>query len=260
VAESRDEALARYYDLDLEDDPGDREMYLAFADANDGPILELMAGSGRVAVPLAQAGHHVTAVDRDAAMLARAASRWQRVRPLARGGELELVEADVTTLKLAERFGLVIVALNGIVLLDDRDGQHDLFQAIARHLAPAGTAVIDVWLPSPEDLVLYDGRLILDWVKDDPETNRHVAKQTAARYQSATRTATVTSIFDEWLDGETPTRTVRADTISFTSADELQAFARAAGLEIDTLAGDYEMGHFGGDSERVVMVCRAANR
>ena len=50
------DALARYYDLDLEDDPGDTDMYLALAEAGDGPILELMAGTGRVAVPLALRG------------------------------------------------------------------------------------------------------------------------------------------------------------------------------------------------------------
>ena len=50
------DALARYYDLDLGgDDPGDLDMYLAFADATDGTVLELMAGSGRIAVPLAVA-------------------------------------------------------------------------------------------------------------------------------------------------------------------------------------------------------------
>ena len=34
-------ALARLYDLDLVDDPGDLDLYLALADRADGPILEL---------------------------------------------------------------------------------------------------------------------------------------------------------------------------------------------------------------------------
>ena len=58
--DSAADALARFYDLDLEDDPGDLDMYLAFAAASGGSILELMAGSGRIAVPLAAAGHKVT--------------------------------------------------------------------------------------------------------------------------------------------------------------------------------------------------------
>ena len=39
-------ALARLYDLDLQDDPGDLDLYLALADRADGPVLELGAGPG----------------------------------------------------------------------------------------------------------------------------------------------------------------------------------------------------------------------
>ena len=65
-------ALARLYDLDLVDDPGDLDLYLALAARTQGPVLELGVGTGRLAVPLAAAGYRVIGVDRDAAMLERA--------------------------------------------------------------------------------------------------------------------------------------------------------------------------------------------
>jgi len=71
-------ALARLYDLDLVEDPGDLDLYLALARRTGGPILELAAGSGRLAVPLAEAGHRVTGVDLDPAMLERARSAAMR--------------------------------------------------------------------------------------------------------------------------------------------------------------------------------------
>jgi SAM-dependent methyltransferase len=257
-AETQAAAIARFYDLDLADEQADVDMYLAFADSVDGPILELMAGSGRIAVPLAEAGHRVTAVDRDAAMLERARTRWESVKGRAEEtGSLDLLEADVLDLALDGRFDLVIVALNSMLLLDGRGAHERLFRTIAQHLAPDGRAVIDVWLPAPDDLALYDGRVVLDWVKDDPDTGAHVAKQTSARYESATRRALVTSFFDEWRDGEASRRTMREDTITFLSADELQRLAEDAELEVETIGGDYEMGHFATGSERVVMVCRA---
>ncbi len=261
VADASGAALARLYDLDVEDDQGDLDMYLAMAGTVDGPVLELMAGSGRVAVPLALAGQRVTAVDRDAAMLERAAARWQRVkRRAAKGGSLVLVERDVSALELKKRFGLVIVALNSLLLLDGRDAQRAALEVAARHLARTGRVVIDAWLPAPEDLVLYDGRLVLDWVRQDTETGRTVSKTTAARYDSASRTAQVTSFFDAWRDDEAPTRTARHDTISFVAADELRDFGRQSGLIVDTIAGDYEMGHFAAGSERVVMVFKNGRR
>src|SRR6266566_6998533 len=67
-------ALARLYDLDVAEDPGDLDLYLALAARTGGPILELAVGTGRLAVPLAAAGWDVTGVDIDEAMLARARS------------------------------------------------------------------------------------------------------------------------------------------------------------------------------------------
>ena len=42
---SRARRLARLYDLDLIDDPGDLDLYLALAERTGGPILELAAGT-----------------------------------------------------------------------------------------------------------------------------------------------------------------------------------------------------------------------
>jgi SAM-dependent methyltransferase len=255
------EDLARLYDLDLVDHPGDTDLYLAFAAGTDGPILELMAGSGRIAVPLAAAGHQVVAVDRDAAMLHRATQRWAGTRTYAAaGGALECIEADVMRLSLKERFGLVIVALNSILLLDDRAAQARLFEIIAAHLRPGGRAVVDVWLPTPDDLVLYDGRIILEWTREDPTTGTAVTKRVSATYEPATRIAQITTFFDEWRGGKIAATTMRRDTSSFLAKDEIERYAQGAGLIVDTIAGDYEMGQFAADSERVVMVCRAPQR
>ena len=110
------------YDLDLQDDPGDLDLYLAMAARADASVLELAAGSGRLAIPSAEAGHAVTAVDLDPAMLARAAdaARDAGLEPDA----VRLVEADLVDLRLpdAGTYGLAFVALNSIMLLADRVG------------------------------------------------------------------------------------------------------------------------------------------
>lgn len=252
-------ALASYYDLDLLDDPGDVDMYLAFAAAGDGRILELCAGSGRICMPLAAAGHRVTAVDRDPHMLDRARAAWAQHGP-AGGGSLDLLELDITELELAERFDLVILALNSLLLLNDRAAQAAALRVMARHLAPGGRAVIDCWLPAPDDLALYDGRAVLEWVRRDEERGEWVAKTASARYQSATATGEVTTLFDAWRDGEPVRRLMRRDTIRFIGAGELLTMVERAGLAAETTAGDYELGALAGDSERLVVVCRAAGR
>src|SRR5256885_15688772 len=69
------EALARLYDLDLTEDPGDLELYRALAWRTGGPIVELAVGTGRIAAPLMADGHRVVGIDLDPAMLGRARTR-----------------------------------------------------------------------------------------------------------------------------------------------------------------------------------------
>jgi SAM-dependent methyltransferase len=313
------EALARYYDLDLRDDPGDLDLYLALAARTGGPVLELAAGSGRIAVPLAAAGYQVTGVDNDPSMIARAELAWTRAldeapdqtthrdrstrqastgraspdvassgthaaawptaraatstehvptstarargpaprRGIASLGTLDLVEADLTTVRLRQRFGLAILALNTLLLLERPERQVAALRTLAAHLRPDGLAVVDIWLPGPEDLAIYDGRLLLEWIRDDPETGERVAKLDSARFDSATATVVLTQLFDASSpDSGALRRTMRSDRLRLVGAHELVRMAEDAGLAVEELAGDHRMGAFGPGDERVILVGR----
>jgi SAM-dependent methyltransferase len=248
-------ALARLYDLDLADDPGDLDLYLAMAERTGGPILELAAGTGRLAVPLAEAGHHVTAVDLDPAMLARAAAALGRAEIEDR---LELVEGDARSIRLpsAGSFRLAFVALGSILLVGGRSDQARVVQTLADHLAPGGLAVLDAWLPDADDLARYDGRLILEWTRADAGTGEVVTKTGSAIHDAASGTIRLTSIFESAAPGEPVRRWVREDALRLVGGDDMMAFAEAAGLEVEVLAGGYDLEPLDFGADRVVLVAR----
>ncbi len=250
-------ALARLYDVDLVEDPGDVDLYLALAGRTGGPILELAAGTGRVAIPLAAAGHDVTAVDNDPAMLARAGRRAELSGP-GIVTQVDRVEADLTVVALprAGTYRLAFIALNSLFLLTTREAQRAAFRTMASHLAPGGLAVADVWLPDADDLARFDGRLILEYDRVDPETGRRVTKSAAAQHDASSGNVQLTSIYEEGDDGQPPIRWIRRDTLRLVSADELHDFATGAGLDVETLAGDYDLGPLGGGSDRAILVAR----
>jgi SAM-dependent methyltransferase len=255
VAETAAEALARLYDLDLSEDPGDLDLLLALAGRADGPVLELASGSGRLTVPLARAGHTVTGVDLDPAMLARA----RRAADDAGAGvaaRIRLVQDDARTVRLADAggYGLAVIPLNSVFLMGSRADQAAAIATLAAHLAPGGLAMVDAWLPDAEDLSRYDGRIVLEWTRDDPATGRTVTKSGSAIYEGASSSVVLTTIFEEGSQGEAPVRWVRVDRLRLVTPDELAAFAEAAGLAVETLAGDYDLGPLDGGAERVVMV------
>ncbi|HTS15559.1 MAG TPA: methyltransferase domain-containing protein [Candidatus Sulfotelmatobacter sp.] len=256
MAPDRASRLAEFYDLDLRDDPGDLDLYLALAAREGDPILELAVGSGRLAVPLAGAGHAVTGVDDDPAMLARAAARWTAAGGRA-AGTLDLVTADLLTVELGAHFRLAFLALNSLFLMGTYERQTAAVHALARHLRPGGLAVVDVWLPSADELAAYDARLALEWLRLDDAGTHQVAKQGSARLDTAAATVTLTTVFDRWpVDGGPLERLARTDELRLVTAAELTAMARAAGLRVEMLAGDYRMEPFGPGAERVLLLGR----
>lgn len=251
------DALARLYDLDLADDPGDLDLWLALAGQAGGPVLELMAGTGRLAVPLAEAGFAVTAVDLDPAMLRRAA-----LRAAAAGEEVErrldLVLGDVVGLDLpgAGTYRLAFVALNSILLLRSREAQGAAWAALAGHLAPGGLAAVDAWLPDAADLARYDGRLHHEYLRRDPERGAWVTKTAAAQHDGATGTVALTTFFDEGDPGQAPVRWFRRDVVRLTSADEQRFLAESSGLHVELVAGGYDLEPLGPHDDRLVLLAR----
>jgi SAM-dependent methyltransferase len=253
--ESEADALARLYDLDLSEDPGDLDLYLALAGRTGGPILELAAGSGRLAVPLAEAGYEVTGLDLDPAMLNRA-----RDRALTSGEDaqrrLRWVEGDMIDARLpdAGTYRLALIALNSLLVLGARDAQREALRTMAAHLAPGGLAVVDVWQPDADDLARFDGRLILEWGREDPESGRQVTKVGSAQHDAASQSVALTTLYEVAEPGGAVSRWMRTDRMRLVSADELRGFAEDAGLEVELMAGGYDLGPIAPGSERAILV------
>jgi SAM-dependent methyltransferase len=249
------DALARYYDLDLAGASDDVDFYLALAGRGGQNVVELGCGTGRLAIPMAQAGNAVVGVDHDPHMLARARTAWAAAGGPV-GSSLELLEADMLTLDLPRRFDLVILGLNMLVALAGREAQAAALGVAARHLAPPGRLTLDVSLPGPAELASWDGGLDLAWQRADPETGDTVAKLWSAEYDHVGGVATVTTYFDAWpSDGGSVRRVARRDELHLLSATELRALVGQAGLRVEQAGGDYALSPLDAGSERAVLVC-----
>jgi SAM-dependent methyltransferase len=253
--ESTEQALARLYDLDFAEDPGDLDLYLSVARRTGGPILELAVGSGRLAVPLANAGYEVTGVDIEPAMLDRARQRLAAA-PSAVRAQLDLVEGDILDLRLpaAGTFNFCFIALNSLLLLGRRDAQREAVRTMAAHLAPGGLAIVDVWLPDADDLARFDGRIVLEYLRTEPESGFTVTKASSAQLDSVSQQVTLTTVYEQSSQGQPARRWVRVDRLRLVSADELTGFAEDAGLEVELLAGGYDLSALGPTSDRAVLV------
>ena len=120
----------------------DLPFWLGLAQRQGSPVLELGCGSGRILIPLAEAGFSVTGIEIDPGMLQVLSEQLpETLRP-----RVKLVQGDFTRFELAEQFGLVILPCNTYSTLDAAQRQA-LIACVAQHL-PAG-GVFAAGLPNP---------------------------------------------------------------------------------------------------------------
>lgn len=118
--------------------------YLRLAADLGGPILELGAGTGRVSVALARAGHEVTGIEASSEMLSRGR------QTVAIEGVTETVRlefGDMREFDLGHRFPLIIAAFNTLMHLYTLDDQDRALARVRDHLQPDGVFAFDLYLP-----------------------------------------------------------------------------------------------------------------
>ena len=124
-----------WHDVECGRYSADLELWGELAREAGGPVLDVGAGTGRVALALARAGHDVTALDIDPLLLAE-------LRERAGGLPVRTLVADAAGFDAGEAaFGLVAVPMQTIQLLGDRAG---FFASARRAVSPGGLVALAV--------------------------------------------------------------------------------------------------------------------
>jgi SAM-dependent methyltransferase len=108
--------------------------------AEGGRALEMAIGTGRVAVPLAEAGVAVAGVELCQPMI-------DQLRTKADEELIPVVLGDMTSARVDGSFSLVFLVFNGISNVLTQERQIAVFHNAARHLVPGGCFVIELWVP-----------------------------------------------------------------------------------------------------------------
>ncbi|WP_219835057.1 class I SAM-dependent methyltransferase [Paenibacillus sp. R14(2021)] len=121
---------------------GDIEYYRDKVKDCKGRILEAMVGSGRMYIPLLEAGLLADGVDASPHMLASCRQRCEE-----RGLAARLYESELQKLDLPERYEAIIVPAGSFLLIDDREASVQALKRLHAHLQPGGRLLLDLFLP-----------------------------------------------------------------------------------------------------------------
>ncbi|MBV9355441.1 MAG: class I SAM-dependent methyltransferase [Chloroflexi bacterium] len=231
----------------------DLPLYRRLAAAQGGRVLEIACGSGRVVVPLVEAGNQVVGLDASPHMLDLARAK---LRSVEAGAAARLVQGDMRDFDLGETFDLAIIATKSFAYLVDRRDQAQALSCIARHLRPGGLLALDLlhprpaWLQDPpgtlrQDLTAYAPRLDAIVSRTETMVEIDLARQLRiirSAYEIVAADGTVTKRFVEW-----PYR--------YTYRFEAEHLLERAGFTVKAVLGDYEeQSQFHSDSNVMVFL------
>lgn len=132
--------VSKRYDTNPRGDEAETVAFLARL-AGGGDALEFAIGTGRIALPLSQAGLRVDGIELSQAIV-------DRMREKPGGNALEVTIGDMSCATTGRRYRLVYLVYNTIGNLLTQDGQVACFSNAARHLDPGGVFVLECRVPT----------------------------------------------------------------------------------------------------------------
>jgi SAM-dependent methyltransferase len=225
---SWDEGFAARYDEWSAAMTEDVPFYVGLAREADGPIVELAVGSGRVAIPVAEAtGRRVIGIDTSPAMLAQA-----RTAAGEAGVELDLQEGDMRDLAVDEPAGLVYCPFRGLLHLPTWSDRRRTFERVAASLRPEGRFAWNAFAFSHHVAASRDGQR-----QGEPVSHT---------LHYAVGDNRIDIVLD---DGAT-------SSLWWATKNEWLGLIDVAGLELEALYGGFAGEPFGDDSSEYVFVAR----
>ena len=225
--------IASFYDPWSRSVTEDVAFYVDQALASGGPVVELAVGTGRIAVPIAEAGISVIGIDSSPEMLAiaHAAAEAAGVAAL-----LDLRVGDLRAPPVPERVPLAICPFRSLLHMETEGDKLRALTAARGLVEPDGKFIFDVFAPSREDIVETHDR----WFEREPGIFERAAWDEGTRTLSlSVRSGDSRATFGlHWL-----------------SAHEWLRLLDEAGFEVEQLYGWFDSRLYE-DEEDMVFICR----
>jgi SAM-dependent methyltransferase len=203
--------------------------------AGAGRALELGIGTGRIALPLLQAGTEVHGIDASEAMVAR-------LRAKPGGATIPVSMGNFADVAVDGAYALIYVVFNTFFALLTQDEQLRCMQNVAEHLEPDGVFVLRAFVP---DLLRYTRRQALSvvGVRDD------AVRLDASELDPVTQLITS----EHMVLSESGVRLYPVR-LRYAWPTELDLMARLAGMRLRVRWGDWQGGAFSAESTKHVSI------
>jgi SAM-dependent methyltransferase len=259
-------AIAQWYDIEhdaLTDDVECLHELIAAGTPGRAQVLEIGAGTGRIAAGLATAGLEVTAVEPSEAMRARGTSKRLATLPERIARRVHLVAGSATDLGIepSARFDAAVFGLGAFAHLTTRDERLRALALVRLHLRPGGLLVIDLDLAGLRRLADTPGQLWHQgtWPLPGPAgAERYLTHLVCASHAYESGLVSLMHFYDVCDQGGSVARTVSQMTLALLSRGEIEVSLVHAGFHVEAVYGGYAQEPYEEGAGRTLFVARPA--
>jgi SAM-dependent methyltransferase len=232
---------------------GDVAFYVAESVASGSPVLELGCGTGRILLPVAEAGVDVVGLDASADMLAIAREKLAASRPdvLRRA---RLVHGDMRDFELAQSFALVTIPYRAFLHNLSMDDQLRTLERARRHLSEDGRLILNVFDPSVKLLAAGRWSMPADRHREfrHPRTGNRVTIREDFRYDLERQRVEGAFVYEEVdATGRVLATTHSPLTLRYVFRYEMEHLLARAGFRVEALFGNFHRAEFRAGGEQV---------
>lgn len=252
---------AAFYDYYLTGLEGDVQFYVEEAQKAGSPVLELGCGTGRILIPVAEAGINIVGLDRSPAMLSIARQKISKLN-IETQRRIELVEGDMRDFSLGRCFKLIMIPYRTFLHLLSPEDQRQALLCIREHLTDDGRLVFNVFDPRLDIIAAHLSPLGAAVKKNrefiHPDTGHRVVVWDTRQYDPERQIIEQYFIFEELDDnGRVISKAYAPLTLRYVYRYEMQHLLELCGFKVEALYGDFRRGPFRYSGEQIWITRRS---
>lgn len=257
VGTNYDDWVEEYEPIDLlrvDDIP----FYVGLVTETGGKVLDLTCGTGRVTIPIAQAGLDVVGVDNSSQMLLLATERLRDASGVP--GSVEFVHDSILTFNLGKQFDTVLIPYNSFLLFLSVAEQMTVLERVYAHLKPGGILALDLFTPDLWRLTREDSQLYYRADVTSPNNGTRYVLWEQSTTDNLNQIIESRYLIENLSpDGKVQNRIYKDVVFRYIHRYEMAHLLTLSGFEDAEVYGDFQRGDLFEGSEVMVWVAKKPN-
>jgi ubiquinone/menaquinone biosynthesis C-methylase UbiE len=213
---------------------GDIEYYTSRLKENSGRTFEAMVGSGRVIIPLLEAGFNVDGMDYSADMLASCQKRIDE-----KGLSANLYQSDLQNLKLPQKYENIIIPGGSFLLIEKREQSRQALEQMYENLEDSGRLILDVFLPTDN---FEAGKVLRTLTVDCPNGDIITMEDKLVEVNFFEQYKVSYLKYEKWHQGRLIQTELQRFAIRWYGIEELRLIMESVGFKNVSVSADFEYG------------------